>query len=96
LHPQTTLNRRRPESGIREDGRGSGLMAGLCGGADIFRLIILLSAVVFPQAGAVPVAVRAAVFEGDAVFAGLGGRCTVVLARRPPSPDAYGPFEAVN
>jgi hypothetical protein len=27
---------------------------------------------------------------------GLGGRCTVVLARRPPSPTAYGPFEAVN
>jgi hypothetical protein len=27
---------------------------------------------------------------------GLGGRCTVVLARRLPSPTAYGPFEAVN
>ena len=27
---------------------------------------------------------------------GLGGRCRVVLARRPPSPTAYGPFEAVN
>ena len=27
---------------------------------------------------------------------GLGGRCTVVLARRPRSPTAYGPFEAVN
>ena len=27
---------------------------------------------------------------------GLGGRCTVALARRSPSPTAYGPFEAVN
>ena len=27
---------------------------------------------------------------------GPGGRCTVVLARRLPSPTAYGPFEAVN
>ena len=41
LHPQTTLNRWRPESGVKEDGRGSGLMVGLCGGADIFGLIIL-------------------------------------------------------
>lgn len=27
---------------------------------------------------------------------GRGGRCTVVLVRRPLSPTAYGPFEAVN
>ena len=32
---------------------------------------------------------------GGPAGGGLGGRCTVVLACRPPSPTAYGPFEAV-
>jgi hypothetical protein len=35
------------------------------------------------------------VFGGGRVAAGWAG-CTVVLARRLPSPIAYGPFEAVN
>ncbi len=33
---------------------------------------------------------------GVSAGGGLGGRCTVVLACRPSSATAYGPFEAVN
>jgi hypothetical protein len=36
---------------VKGDGRGSGFVVRLCDGADIFGLIILLSAVVFPLNG---------------------------------------------